>query len=59
MTYHRWLQIRERNTLKEGSLYSASTEDILDDMEKMFKKPRAFLRDVLGAWDGTPESIGE
>lgn len=58
-SYHRWLALRERNTLKNGSLYSASTDDILDAMEKMFKEPRAHLKDVLGAWDGTPESVGE
>lgn len=58
-SYHRWLALRERNTLKKGSLYSASTDDILEAMEKMFKEPRAHLKDVLGAWDGTPESVGE
>lgn len=58
-SYHRWLALRERNTLRKGSLYSASTDDILDAMEKMFKEPRAHLKDVLGAWNGTPESVGE
>lgn len=58
-SYHRWLALRERNTLKKGSLYSASTDDILDDMEVWFQEPRSILKDVLGAWDGTAESVGE
>ena len=58
-SYHRWLTIRERNVLKGCPGYSANTDDILDDMEDWFKEPRSHLKEVLGAWDGTPESVGE
>ena len=58
-SYHTWLALRERRTLAKGSLLSASTDDILDDMGVWFQEPRSILKDVLGAWDGTPESVGE
>ena len=58
-SYHRWLAIQEKNTLAGVPGYSASTDDILDKMEAFFNEPRANLKEVLGAWDGTPESVGE
>lgn len=58
-SYHRWLTIYEKDCLRPGSLKSASTEDILDSMESFFQQPRAHLKEVVGAWDGTPESVGE
>lgn len=58
-SYHRWLAIQEKNTLAGVPGYSASTDDILDKMEAFFNEPRSHLKEVLGAWDGTPESVGE
>lgn len=58
-SYHRWLAIQEKNTLNGVPGYSASTDDILDKMEEWFKEPRAHLKEVLCAWDGSPESVGE
>lgn len=58
-SYHSWLSIQEKNTLRGVPGYSASTDDILDKMEAFFKEPRSHLKEVLGAWDGTPESVGE
>lgn len=58
-SYHRWLAIQEKNTLRGVPGYSPSTDDILDKMEEFFKEPRSHLKEVLGAWDGTPESVGE
>lgn len=58
-SYHRWLAIQEKNTLRGVPGYSPSTDDILDKMEAFFNEPRSHLKEVLGAWDGTPESVGE
>ncbi len=58
-SYHRWLLSQEENVLRGVPGSSASTDDLLDRMEDWFKEPRANLKEVLGAWDGTPESVGE
>lgn len=58
-SYHRWLAIQEKNTLNGVPGYSPNTDDILDKMEEWFKEPRAHLKEVLCAWDGSPESVGE
>ena len=58
-TYHRWLQHYERN-YNDGKVgYSSNTDDILDAMVCFFNQPRSVLKEVIGAWDGTSESIGE
>ena len=58
-SYHRWLALQEERVLRGMLGYSANTDDLLDKMEEYFKEPRAHLKEVLGAWDGTPESVGE
>lgn len=58
-SYHRWLALQEERVLRGMLGYSANTDDLLDKMEDYFKEPRAHLKEVLGAWDGTPESVGE
>ncbi len=58
-SYHRWLLRQEQNVLRGVPGSSASTDDLLDKMEDWFKEPRAHLKEVLGAWDGTAESVGE
>lgn len=58
-SYHRWLSLQEERVLRGMLGYSANTDDLLDKMEDYFKEPRAHLKEVLGAWDGTPESVGE
>lgn len=58
-SYHRWLALQEERVLRGMLGYSANTDDLLDKMEDYFKEPRTHLKEVLGAWDGTPESVGE
>ena len=58
-SYHRWLALQEERVLRGMLGYSANTDYLLDKMEDYFKEPRAHLKEVLGAWDGTPESVGE
>ena len=58
-SYHRWLALQEERVLRGMLGYSANTDDLLDKMEDYFKEPRPHLKEVLGAWDGTPESVGE
>ncbi|BDU12117.1 hypothetical protein [Escherichia phage phiWec190] len=58
-SYHRWLVLQEERVLRGMLGYSPNTDDLLDKMEEYFKEPRAHLKEVLGAWDGTPESVGE
>lgn len=58
-SYHRWLVLQEERVLRGMLGYSPNTDDLLDKMEEYFKEPRAHLKGVLGAWDGTPESVGE
>lgn len=58
-SYHRWLILQEERVLRGVLGYSPNTDDLLDKMEEYFKEPRAHLKEVLGAWDGTPESVGE
>lgn len=58
-SYHRWLVRQEQNVLREVPGSSPHTDDLLDKMEDWFKEPRDHLKEVLGAWDGTPESVGE
>lgn len=58
-SYHRWLVLQEERVLRGMLGYSPNTDDLLDKMEEYFKEPRVHLKEVLGAWDGTPESVGE
>lgn len=60
MTYHRWLLFKEKEAKRGVPGASISTDDLLDDMMERFKDvDREFLKEIIGAWDGTPESIGE
>lgn len=59
MTYHKWLTIYfERVERKEPGV-SPSTDDIVEAMSKYFGVKRSTAMDIIGAWDGSAESIGE
>lgn len=59
MTYHRWLLFKEKEAKRGVPGASISTEDLLDDMVERFGGSRSHLKEIIAAWDGTPESIGE
>lgn len=59
MTYHKWLSIYWNRADANTIGYSVSTDDILDEMVEYFGEKRSVLKDVIGAWDGSAESIGE
>lgn len=59
MTYHRWLTIYFQRVERNEPGVSPSTEDIVEAMSNYFGVKRSVAMDVIGAWDGSAESIGE
>ena len=58
-SYHSWLDYQRRSVERGDPAASSSTDDLLNKMVEYFSEPRDHLREVIGAWDGTPESVGE
>lgn len=58
-SYHHWLLNQQKSFERGDPSATASTDELLDKMEDFFKEPRHVLKEIIGAWDGTPESVGE